>query len=354
MAVEILSKQESVGFLQQSKASNHWAAPQAASANFKTIQWVNAGVLNPNPDVQVSNINSTSQYGTHREKGRIFVDATSGLPTMPIAGIADKTTLAGLLAMAFQSVSESGITPYSKDFESGGITGLIDWATNGGYLFTMALKQQASADDGVILENALMNTLNLVWDLNARGSARVLQYNGTIIGNELNYEQTLNGTWTNTSSANTGFFNDTETWAFSTLDVDSVDYSGECVKRVELQINNNITSDCKTTGGKANQYKWAPQINAMIRLAYNSTTEKLLKDFKDGADVQFTWANDISVSADKYLTFSSDTNGGTLQAPPKIYDGDYLGIDLNVQLTQASDSTSPLTCTLVDTIDWGF
>ena len=79
MSNKILSKTERVGILQQSKASNHWSAPAAASANFYTLNWVNSGNLNPNPDVQTEQINSVSQVGTHSEyQRRFFIDEASG------------------------------------------------------------------------------------------------------------------------------------------------------------------------------------------------------------------------------------------------------------------------------------
>ena len=351
MAVEVLSKKESVGILQQSKASNHWSAPAAASANFKIMQWLNAGVPNPNPDVNIANISSTSQYGTHREYSRLFVDKTSGLPTLPIAGVADQTTFAALLAMLFHSATEDASTPFEKVFTYAGTAGLPDWSGNEGYLFTTAIRQQASADDGVILQNCAVQTLNLVWDLNQRGVARCLNYNGSLISNYIAYEQTLNGTWTNATPSQAGFYNLDDTWAFSTFTIDSVSYTGHKPKRVEIQFNNNIFSDEKTTGGKANQYKWRPEINLMIRLPYNSATEKILMDYTDGARVQTTWANDVTPGLDGY--FQIGMPYGVLQSPPKIYDGDYLAVDLNIQVLSAAGAT-PITIDMVDTIDWAF
>jgi len=128
--------------------------------------------------------------------------------------------------------------------------------------------------------------------------------NGTFVGNVMKYEQTLSGTWTNLTIVQTGFFNNTDLWGFSyggtALTIGGVDYSAECVRRVELQINNNVTSNCKTTGGKANQYDIAPEYKILITLDYNATTEKLLKDFQEGATAALTWTNDSAAAgADK-------------------------------------------------------
>jgi len=351
VSTEILNKQEAVGLLQQSKGSNHWAAPAAASADFRTIQWMNAGVANPNPSVIVENINSTSQYGTHREYERIFVDKTSGLATLPIAGIADQTTLAGLIAMTYQVCTEGDTTPYDKAFTYGGLTAPIDFATNGGYLFTFAIDQQGSADDGIIIENCLMQNLNLIWDLNATGSARLLQYNGTVVGNEINYEQTFSGTWTNATPVQTGFYNHDDTWSFSALSIDQVVYAAQLIKRVELQFNNNIVADGRTTGGKAAQYKWKPEINLIIRMTYNSATEKLLKDFQDKVSMSGTWVNDVTANLTGELGFVIPYC--VIQNPPKIYDGDYLAVEVNAQVLSNGGAT-PITTNLTDVVDWAF
>lgn len=342
---EILSKIESVGFLKQT----NWATPQGASANFKIIQYLNAGTPNANPDVRVENINSTSQNGPGREYERIFVDKTSGLPTIPVAGIADKTTFAGLLAMAMQTAIENATTPYLKTFSH--TNTVIDWVADGGMVFTFALDQQASADDGVILENCVMQNLNLVWDLNQNGSARCLSYSGTVISNEINYEQTFSGTWTNATPSTAGFYNDTDLWAFSTLSIGGVAYTAQCIKRVEIQISNNFFSDCKTTGGKANQYKWRPEINLMIRMAHDSATEKIHKDYQDGERVQAVWANNIASSTDGHLSFSLPYC--VMQSPPKVYEGDYIGLDINAQVL-SQGGNAHFTCTLADAIDWAF
>lgn len=352
---KILSKTERFGILQQSKSSNHWTAPAAANAAFKLCQWIDAGVAIPNPDVQVDQINSTSQNGTHIENERFFVDALSGLPSIPFSGICEKATMAAFLVSALQACSEDAGTPFAKTITSGGLTSVINWANNEGYLFTIALDQGASADDGVILENAIIQTLNIVWDLNARGPARLVNMNGTFVGNEKNYEQTLNGTWTNTTIAQ-NFFNNTDTWTtnFSgvNLTIGGVDYSAQCIRRVELQINNNITSNCKTTGGKANQYDWAPEYKLLVSLDYNDVTEKLLKDFQDGVTGTMNWSNDPA-AAETDGKWSIVFPMFRLLSQPKIYNDAYIGINLELGLRSAAAAT-PLTVFFADTVDWGF
>jgi len=349
---KVLSKQERMGFLQQAD----WSTPQSAGANFRTIQWIDSGSTIPEPDVQVDQFNSQGAYGIHKESERFFVDKISGLPTIPFSGLCDKSTIAGFLVAAFQAVSEAAGTPFEKTITAGGLTGPIDFNGGSGYLFTIALDQAASADDGVILENAIIQNLNLNWDLNARGIARLVSMSGSWVGNELNYEQTLNGTWTNATQTQDGLFNNTDTWTVKhgslLLTIGGVDYSAECIRRVELQINNNVVSNCKTSGGKANQYDISPEYKLMVHLNYNSVTEKLLKDFQDDVDATMNWSNDsLDAGADGAWSFVFPTL--KIVSQPKEVFGDFLGIALELELQSAAGAT-PLTCYLSDAFDWTF
>ena len=352
MADKILAKTEILGLLQQSKASNHWAATQLPGANFKTVQHIDAGTMNPNPDVQVDQFNTTDANGTHFESERFYLDVTSGLPTIPFSGYADKSTLAAFLVGAFQACSEAVGTPYLKTITAAGLTGTVNWANNSGYLFTLALDQGGSADDGAVMYNSLINNLTLSWDLNARGIARLVTINGDWVGNDLDFEQTLDGSWTNGTPSQGNLFNNTDTWTMNTLTIDSVDYSGECIRKVDLSVSNNITSNCKTTGGKANNYDWAPEYKMMVTLDYNDTTEKLLNDFIGKKVISLSWTNDPEDNQeDGDMTISSSS--GYMISPHKIYNGDFIGVQLEIRFYSTAAQT-PLTVYLTDTIDWAF
>ena len=355
MSVKKLSKGEKFGVLPQAL----WATPGGAGTAYHLCQWINAGTPNPNPDVQVEQFNATSQNGIHYEAERFFVDYTSGLPTIPFSGTCEKLTMAPFLVGAFQAVTEAGTTPYEKTITCGGLTGPIDFAANAGFLHTIAVRQGASADDGVILENAIIQNLNIVWDLNARGVTRLVNMNGAWVGNELNYEQDVTTTdaWTNETIVQTGFFNNTDTWGttFSSalLTIGGVIYATECVRRVELQVNNNVTSNCKTTGGKANQYDLAPEYKMIVTLDYNSNTEKILKDFQVGetSNTMF-WSND-SADAGTDGKWSISSTNMVLVSPPKVYNGDFLGIQLDLRCVSYGALT-PLTMYYTDTIHWTY
>ena len=349
MSVKILSKRERFGVIKEA----NWASPAAANATFKLCQWINAGTPNPNPDAQVDQFNVTSQNGIHSEVERFFIDATSGLPTIPFSGTCEKATMAMFLAGAYQVVTEASSSPFNKVITCGGLTAPIDFAGSAGITHTIAVDQDGSADDGVILENAIIQNLNIVWDLNARGVARLVNMNGTWVGNELNYEQSLSGTWTNATISQAGFFNNTDAWIMNSIfTVGEVDYSAQCVRKVEAQVNNNVTSNCKTTGGKANQYDIAPEYKTIITLDYNDSTEKMLQDFTTGAEVTFNWTNDSAAAkTDGKWTYTPLLYGGRLISPPKVYNGDFLGIQLDVRQYSLA-AASPITINYCDTVDY--
>jgi hypothetical protein len=360
MSSKILVKTERFGIKYQAD----WATPGVAGEAFKLCPWINSGTPNPNPDVQVEQFNVTSQSGIHHEAERFFIDATSGLPTIPFSGTCEKATMAAFLVGAFQGVTEAAGTPYLKTITCGGLTAPIDFKTVGKYLFTIAVDQGGSADDGVILDNAIIQNLNIVWDLNAKGIARLVNMSGAWVGNKLTYEQDLSsGTpWANLTPIQTGFFNNTDLWGVTDTTarflVDAVDYSAECIRKVEYQINNNVTSNCKTTGGKADQYDITPEYKTIITLDYNATTEKILKDFTTGSEVGFIWGNDSAgARTDGKWAFKSTVNSavhnGRLMSPPKQYNGDFIGIQLDVRWYSQLAGT-PLTVYYVDTVDWTF
>ena len=351
MSVKVLSKTERFGILKQT----NWATPAAANALFKLCQWINTGSINPNPDVQVDQFNVTSQNGIHYESERFFVDSTSGMATVPFSGTCEKATMAPFLVAAFQVVAEAVGTPFEKTITCGGLTSPIDFAGDAGYVFTIAIDQGGSADDGIIVENCIIDNLNLVWDLNSRGITKLVNMTGAFKGNEINYEQTLNGVWTNTTIAQS-FFNNTDAWGVNfgglLLTIGGVDYSAQCIRRFELQINNNVTSNCKTTGGKSNQYDIAPEYKVLLHLDYNEVTEKIIKDYQEGVAATMNWSND---SADTGATgmWSIVFPVLRIMSPPGTYNGIYKAVNLEMRAYSETAAT-PLTMYYSDSVDYGY
>ena len=349
--VKIASKEERLGVLKQA----NWATPAAANAAFYAMQHVNAGVLIPDNATTVDQFNVTSQQGIHAEIERVYVDSTSGLKRFPIAGIADKTSMTPLLYSSHFACTEAATTPYNKIITCDGLTGPIDFTNNATKFFTYAIDQGGTAaspstsDDGIIIENTVVDQLTLTWDFNNQGIARLVSYSGVAVGNEMNFEQSLSGTWENATPAQ-GFFNNTDAWAFITLTVDEVDVKTECIRRVEYSVNNNVTSSCAGTLGKPTQYDIAPEYTMKVVMNYNAVTEKFLKDFNDKGTVDANWSNDSAAAKTDGL-WTIDMPTGYLISPPKIYEGDFLGVELNIKAYSTAGAT-PVTINYCDTKDW--
>jgi hypothetical protein len=340
-ANKILGKSVDLGIIKQAD----WATPGANSANYYVIH-ADAGSVIPDADVQVDQFNTTSQNGIHFEYERRDVDALSGLPSITYTFPLDYKRLAPHLAGALLAVTEDATTPFAKAFTCAGLTAVPNFNGDDCPIHSLAIKPKASADDGMILENAVVDSLSLVWDFNARGVGRKAQGTVTWRGNELNHEVTHSGTWVNTTPV---FVNSTELFSFDALTIDSVSYSAECVRRFELNINNGITSNCKTTGGKANNYDFSPEYTGTIILDYNSTTEKLLKDYQSGGKINFTFIN--STTGDGDLTIVAEY--GLITGNPFTYNDAFVGVGITFRLYSNAAAT-PLTINLTDTVDYGY
>ena len=364
MATKIPSKIMRFGLLRQSpdisiatvfkaagSTASQWTNPAAATEDFRTLYYTK-GTPIPDPAVTISDYGATSQKGLNFELSNFHVDGRSGLSRLNFSGLADKFTLAPHLIGALQAVTEGVGSPFTKAITQGNTAGTIDFNSGSGYLHTIAIDGEASADDGIILENAIVDNLTLTWDFIQSGVARLTQISGSWIGNEMNFEQTLNGTWLETTL--TPYNLSTSPFAFVTFTVDAVSWTDQCIRRIVLTINNSTASNCATTGGKPNQYDITPEITWNVIFDHNSTTEKLMGDFQAGATVDINFGNAEYVGAgnsDPSLGF--DTPFCKILAPPFAYNGDFAGYNLSLRAYQ-SGTTSPITCELIDTQDWGY
>lgn len=360
MATKIKTKTVDYGIIRQNVASaaataffalgstsNQWTNPGLAATNYRTI-YLNPGTPIPDLNVQVDDLGLTSQQGLHKETSNNFVNSTSGLKRVPFSAVADRNTLAPLLVGALQECEDVATTPYQKTITSGFRLGTINFNGGGGYLHTFAAKQGASADDGWFLENAIVDTLTLTWDFLQPGKGKLVSVTGTLVGNEIKTDQTLSGTWVATTVTP---FNNSDTWSFNTLSIDSVDFSAHCIKRISLTLNNNVTSNCATSAGKANQYDVNPQYSWRISLDHTSTSEKLLGDFKAGANIDIDFTNSISTGTAGH--FRIDTPYCRITNPGFGTDNDYLAYDLELEIQQNS-TTSPVTIYLADALQWAY
>ena len=359
MATKIHAKTEKFGIIRQNTAiaaatafvaqgttANQWTNPGLANTNYRTL-FLTPGTVVPDPNVSVDEYNLTSQVGLHKEVSNDYVNSVSGLKRIPFSGLADKNTLSALLVSAMQAVSE-GATPFEKIITSGFIGGPIDFKAGAGYLYSLAGNQGASADDGWIAENCIIDTLTLTWNFLQPGKGKLVGISGTFVSNEFNPEQTLSGSWVTPTFTP---FNNSDTWSFTTFTVDSVDFKALCVKSISLTFNNSISSNCATSSGKANQYDVTPDWTWTITMDHNSTTEKLVGDYMAGANVSIDFVNSVTSGVDGFFRLYSTV--GKLIANPPGYDNNYKSHTLTVGMRQTA-SVSPLTVNLVDGLDWGY
>lgn len=344
MATKYLAKTFSYGVIKQT----NWATPIGVTGAFKTVAY-NAGSVIFDPDVRVELFNTSGQNSFHKEFERVFIDARSGLPTVSFNMPGDVKTIAPHLVGALLNVSEGSGSPFTKTITAGGLTGVIDFNGNDAPLHTIAMDDKASVDDGIILENAIIGNLNLSWDLNSNGVARLLQMSGNWVGNEMNFEQTMtSGNWTTTTFKPMG---NTDLYSMQTFTVDGDSYLSENIRRFTFNVANNVTTNSSTTAGKPNNYDISPVYTSTIILDYNSTTEKVLKDFQDGLTIVATFDSDITGGNDGHFEIAAIR--GILQKPPFIYNGDFMGIGMEV-MWHSNAAGAPVVFTLTDTVDWTY
>ena len=315
--LKILSKTMRVGVLRQTA----WDSIAADSAAFKTMTY-DAGVTIPDPNSQVGLFNQTAMNGLHRENERVYVDGKVGLKRINFRGIADVKTLAPHLAGALFVVTENVSTPFDKTITAGGLTSAIDFANNSGILHTVAIDMGASADDGIVLENAIIDNLTLEFDFLASGIARLGSISGEWVGSTMDFEQTLSGTWTTTTMTP---LNDTETYTFTTFDAGVTDVKAELFRKYTLQINNNVTVSAATVDGIPLQYDISPVYSVIVDMDYNAVTEKMLTDVQQQATRQnIDFGN--SVSANNNGELAINTPYCISEDVGFVYNGDYNAI----------------------------
>lgn len=360
MSTKIHSKTVNYGIIRQNPTSaaagafvnlggttNQWTNPSTATTNFRNF-YITPGSMIPDPNVVVDDLNYTSQLGLGKEVTNRFVNSTSGLKRLPFSMIADRNTLAPLLVGALQACVDDAGTPYEKTITDGFKAGTLNFNGGLGYLHSIACKNGASADDGWFMDNVITDSITLTWDFLQPGKGKLVSITGVLVGNALTTDVTHSGTWVATTPIT---INNSDTFSFNTFTVDSVDVSALCVKRMSWTWNNNVTSNCATSAGKANQYDVNPMCTWSIQMDHNSTTEKFLGDFQAGANVDIDFTNSIGTGTSGH--FRIDMPYGRMKANPFGFDGDYLSETLEVEAEQNS-TTSRCTVYLADTLAWDY
>ncbi|KKL19650.1 hypothetical protein LCGC14_2463330, partial [marine sediment metagenome] len=287
--LKILSKTVEYGIIKQDEAdtaatafkalgldaTKSWNDPGVAATNYRQVRYDTGSVVfdaNPTIDRYIS----TAQNGIHDETAQFFIDSASGLATMTFAMPADQKTITPHLAGMLQTVTEDATTPFSKSMVCAGLTGDIDFTANGAPLVTVVMTDKASADDGIILEDAIISELTLDWDFLQKGVARLAQMSGVWAGTVVSFEQTMSGTSVTTTLTP---YNDSGTFSFTTFSIDAVDSSALPFRKLTFNYAANITVNNVTTAGKPDQYDIKPEFTSTILLDYGDVSEKFLKNY---------------------------------------------------------------------------
>jgi len=271
-----------------------------------------------------------------------------------------KNLLAPHLVAAFPGeVSEDGTTPYTKYFEPS--DDVVDFYADDALLHTIAIgnyntgADPETAMDGIILENAILDSFTMTFNNNDRGIARLGRWSGTWVGNEMNFEQNFDNASTAFSNwaaaPTTGFYNEAALGFAFSITLGSDAYNSVCWKSFSITVNNNVTSECKTAGGKANNYLIMPEITFTVDLPYNSGTYTILKNFQDGEDVNNLLFLSGDGSSDGHLKIYNTE--GVLTANPFEYNGEYQAIRLQGKLLRPAAGWSSL-ITMADAVDWSY
>lgn len=346
MANQYVNRSAKLGFLQQSKQSNHWTAPNDATSNYKLI---NADVgITYDSGVVVDETNATGSGRLMSEQDRKYVDSTSGLPSITYTAVATKALLADHLVAAFQKVTEAETPPYTKQISP--VNAFVDFANNSGYLWTLAFTPSGDAvADSILLKNALLDSFEFSIDNLANGHKQLAQIACTWKGNEITFDNNLSGTLI--AAPTSGFFNTANLGFTLDLTIGSDAFAASCWRRFSMKMVNNVFNLCPTTGGKANQYGLNPELTFTIDIPYTSSNYVILGNYKSGDNVNVNLYNGVGTS-DGELNINFPN--GILTRDPFTYEGDYsaMRLEIKAQAPTAGFSTSAIKFT--DSIDGGY
>jgi hypothetical protein len=351
---EVYAGRQRVGFLQQSKSSNHWNAKTTGASAFRRMIYDMGSVI-PRSNVVVDNQMWASRQSLYPERERHFSDANSQLKRVPFSGVVDIRYLTPHFLSALQAITEGATTPFAKRITSGfiGSNPVIDFASNEGYLYGIAIEnfnRSSSINSSFILHNAIIDNLTLRIEANAQGVAKLAKISGEWVGTEL---EQITGGFTGTWLApyTDKYINNTETLTFSVNSLAAI----KCFKSFSITINNNITSDCISTIPQ--NYKVNPQITFDIALHYLDSaandTHILKSIYREQNPIYFGLVNDKASSAADYFKIGTFSTSGYLTQEPQEFDGDYQAIRMTGEI-KSYNGTSPLTVDINDSVDWGF
>jgi len=281
----------------------------AAADTLTSLLLIEPSQMKSTPSVTREEMSLTSAAGLTPERARSVTDYTSGIHRFGFGGVAIQDTLPYLFFLALFKASETDDTAATPDdFQQV----FIPWADTAVPDFTDPFDPASSASPntkvpscnllwdwlqtdvgGTVLNDAILNTLSLALNVNNQGIARFLQVSGEFVGAGLveNFDST-SVTFPGSAPAITTYNNATP---FTLTLAGTVSYSG-CFKTYGLTINNSVSSDCRTTGGRPNNWRISPEYMVDFTIPCNDTTDTLAGGLLAGTEQTITLSTGTSLS----------------------------------------------------------
>lgn len=273
----------------------------ALSADPAYTLLVDPAQLKSTPAVTREELSLTSATGLTVERARSVTDYTSGIHRLGFGGVAIQDQLPHLLFLALHKVTETDITaPTPDNYQHA----FVPWADAGIPDFTSPFDPANSAspntkppvvslyvdwmaghNNGATYYNdAIINNLTLSLNVNNQGIARFVNVSGEFACAQITEDADgTDSTFPAVPAITT--YNNANAFTFTIAGTAS--YSG-CFKTYQLSINNNVTSDCRTTGGRVNNYRIAPEYMVDFTIPVNETTDALAGGLLAGTEQTIT------------------------------------------------------------------
>lgn len=256
--------------------------------------------LKSTPAITREEMQLTSSAGLVAEKERSFTDSTSGIHRLGFTAPAFRDSLPLFLFLSLFKVTETDLTTPNPDnyqhvFVPFADTGIPDFTTPykpsdsapqvNPPLCSLFVEWLTGSTQGMqYLNDCILNSLNLTLNVNNQGIARFLNISGEFVAGSIT-ENANSGDSTFPAAHSLTTFNNATAFTFSLAG--TVSYTG-CFKTWGLSINNNVTSDCRTTGGRVNNYRISPEYMVDFTIPCNDTTDILVSGLLAGTEQTIT------------------------------------------------------------------
>lgn len=351
----------------KSRVALKWKTTLGTSSDITAGDYLTAVLLidpaqmKSTPAITREEMQLTSATGLTVERARSITDYTSGLHRFGFGGVAIQDTLPYLFFMALMKMTETEVTAPTPDYYQ---HAFIPWADAGIPDFTDPWDPTATASPntkpplvsiyydwlqtaqgGTVLNDALLNSLVFSVNVNNSGVARFANITGEFIGGAIS-ENFDSGSVSFPSKPTETVYNNAT--AFTLTLAGTVSYSG-CFKSYSLSINNNITSDCRTTGGRANNFRIAPEYMVDFTIPCNDTTDTLASGLLAGTEQTITLSTGTTQNLGYMNIVAKGALVGNLERMLENNVWVYKG-QLKCELPSSGNSLAVTVCTLTQLI----